>query len=154
MTLLTDEVRSWLGREEVFEAPEPFSGAEFRYFALALGDENPRWQQGEAPPTFICESSQYMRSRRDLMAGGHHWDLPIADCRMVRGGHEYEFGRPLRAGDRLRVTWRLVGIEEKMSSSGAPMLIVSSEARFESGGELLAVNRESIIYQSLEGGAT
>lgn len=152
MSLLSPEVRAWLGREEVFEAPEAFSGAEFRYFALAVGDDNPRWQQGEAPPTFVCESSQYLRTRADLLAGGHHWDLPITGCRLLRGGHEYEFGRPLRAGDRLKVTWRITGFEEKTASTGADMLIVTSEATYQDQrGERLAVNRETLIYQALSG---
>jgi hypothetical protein len=147
-TLLSDEVRAQVGREVTYTAPEPLSAAAFRYFALAIGDENPRWRQGAAPPTFICESVAYLDSRADLLRGGHHWDLPVSGCRELRGGHEYEFFRPVRAGDHVQVTWRITDITEKTSSSGKAMLIVTSEAAYSTtAGEPLAVNRETLIYQ-------
>ncbi len=148
MTLLNDDLRSHIGREVTYTAPEPLSGAAFRYFAIAVGDDNPRWRAGTAPPTFICESNQYLDSREDLIAGGHHWDLPVAGCRLLRGGNEYEFFRPVRAGDHITVTWRIVDMHERHSSSGKAMLFVTSEARYRTeAGEPLATNRETLIYQ-------
>ena len=148
--LLTDEVRQWLGRERSYVAPEAFNGAEFRYFAMAIGDDNPRWRQGEAPPTFVCESAQYLDSIEGLLEGGHHWDLPIENCRQIRGGHEYEFHRAVRTNDRLHVTWQIVDMSEKRSSAGTDMLFVISEATYrDQAGELLATNRETIIYQAI-----
>jgi hypothetical protein len=150
VTLLTDEVREQIGREVAYTAPEPLSAAAFRYFAIAVGDDNPRWRHGVASPTFVCESNQYLDSRADLVAGGHHWDLPVSGCRQLRGGHEYEFFRPVRAGDHLMVTWRIADIQERTSSSGKAMLIVSSEADYRTtSGEPLARNRETLIYQQL-----
>lgn len=147
-TLLTDEVRAHLGREVTYTAPEPLSAAAFRYFALAVGDDNPRWRQGVAPPTFICESVQYLDSRGDLLRGGHHWDLPVSGCRELRGGHEYELFRPVREGDHLSVTWRITDLAGRRSASGKAMLIVTSEASYRTlAGEQLAVNRETLIYQ-------
>lgn len=146
-TLLTDDVRAWIGREATYTAPEPLSVAAFRYFAMAIGDDNPRWRTGEAPPTFVCESNQYLDARAQLLAGGHLWDLPLNGCRVVRGGHEYEFERPLRGGDHVRVTWRIADMLERRSSSGKSMLLVTSEARYETvEGEPLAINRETLIY--------
>lgn len=149
-SLLTEEVRAHLGREVTYTAPEPLSAAAFRYFALAVGDENPRWREGVAPPTFICESVQYLDSRQELLRGGHSWELPVPDgCRLLRGGHEYELFRPVRAGDHVRVTWRIADLAERTSSSGRPMLIVTSEATYTTvEGEPLARNRETLIYQA------
>ena len=148
MTLLNDDLRSHIGREVTYTAPEPLSGAAFRYFAIAVGDDNPRWRASTAPPTFICESNQYLDSREDLIAGGHHWDLPVTGCRVLRGGNEYEFFRPVRAGDHITVTWRIVDMHERHSSSGKAMLFVTSEARYRTkAGEPLATNRETLIYQ-------
>ena len=148
MTLLNDDLRSHIGREVTYTAPEPLSGAAFRYFAIAVGDDNPRWRADTAPPTFICESNQYLDSREDLIAGGHHWDLPVTGCRLLRGGNEYEFFRPVRAGDHITVTWRIVDMQERQSSSGEAMLIVTSEASYRTtAGEPLATNRETLIYQ-------
>jgi hypothetical protein len=146
--LLTPKVSAVIGQEETFTAPEPFSGSEFRYFAMALGDDNPRWRSGEAPPTFVCESSQYLDNRNDLLQGGHRWNLPVTGSRVIRGGNEYEFHRPVRAGDRLTVTWRLRDLQEKTGSGGEPLLIVLSEAEYrDQSGELLASNLETLIYR-------
>lgn len=148
--LLSDEVRRHIGREVTYTAPEPLSAAAFRYFAMAVGDDNPLWRQGVAPPTFICDSNQYLDSRADLLSGGHHWELPVSGCRQLRGGHEYEFFRPVRAGDRVTVTWRIEDMVERQSASGLSMLIVTSVARYATTeGEELALNRETLIYQEL-----
>ena len=41
MTLLTDELKSWIGREAHYPAREEFGRASIRYFALAMRDDNP-----------------------------------------------------------------------------------------------------------------
>ena len=40
-TYITDELRSWIGREATYTAPEELGQASIRYFAMALGDDNP-----------------------------------------------------------------------------------------------------------------
>lgn len=149
MSLLTPELQALIGREVVFTAPEPLSRSAFRYFALALGDDNPRWRDGEAPPTFVVESLQHLDDRDALLRGGEVWGIEVPGTRALRGGHEYEFHRPVREGDRITVTWRIAEVEEKLSGSGAQMLIVHSEASYRADGELLALNRETVVYQEL-----
>jgi hypothetical protein len=39
--LLTEELRGWIGREVSYAAPEEIGRASIRYFALAIGDDNP-----------------------------------------------------------------------------------------------------------------
>jgi N-terminal half of MaoC dehydratase len=105
-----------------------------------------------APPTFVCETNQYAhRQPNDDGYIGHSWELPITGCRMVRGGHDYEFFRPVVPSDRITVTWRLENISERVSSGGTPMLIVLAAATYTNQhGERLARNRETLIYQPLE----
>ena len=70
---------------------------------------------------------------------------------MIRGGHEYEFFRRVLPDDRICVTWRLEEISEHKSSRGGSMLVVISSATYASkSGELLARNRETLIFQPLE----
>jgi hypothetical protein len=70
---------------------------------------------------------------------------------MIRGGHDYEFFRPVLPEDRISVTWRLEDISEHRSSRGGSMLIVISAATYSNQrGELLARNRETLIFQPLE----
>jgi acyl dehydratase len=163
LALLTDEVKQWIGREFNYTAPEEIGRASIRYFALAIGDDNRLYFDDEyaraaghfgviAPPTFICETNQYAHRQPNADGYiGHWWDLPITGCRMIRGGHEYEFFRPVRPEDRISVNWRLEDISEHSSSRGGTILIVIAAATFSNQlGEMLASNRETLIFQPLE----
>ena len=162
-TLLTDEVRAWIGRETRYTAPDSLGRASFRYFALAVGDKEAVYVDRDAaraagyddviaPPTFVCETNQYLhRPPDDEGYIGHSWNLPVEGCRMIRGGHDYTFGRPVGPDDVLTVTWRIDDIVEKVSSSGLAMLLVTSTATFEAqDGAFLARNRETMIYQQVK----
>jgi N-terminal half of MaoC dehydratase len=70
---------------------------------------------------------------------------------MIRGEHDYEFFRRALPEDRINVTWRLEDISEHRSWRGGSMLIVISAATYSNQrGELLARNRETLIFQPLE----
>jgi hypothetical protein len=160
-TLLTDEVRAWIGRRVTYNAPEPVGHASLRYFARAVGDDDPihvdeaaarasGYPGVVAPPTMICESIQYMDSPRDEEGYiGHIWRLPVQGCRRLRGGCEYEFVRPLTPDVILSVEWLLSDIVEKPSSSrGGTMLLATSVVSFrDQSGELLATSTETTIFQ-------
>ena len=164
MTMLTPEVRAFVGREAVYTAPEELGRASIRYFALAIGGDDRLYTDDAyarangypsvvAPPTLVCETSQYVRATPDADGYvGHRWDLPLGNVRVVRGGNEYEFHRPVRPEDRITARWRIASIEEKTSRRGTPMLVVVSEVAYtDAHGELLATNRETNIYQPREG---
>ena len=66
MSLLTDEVRALVGRTATYTAPEPLGRAAIRYFATAVGDDNPAYLSGDvAPPTLVCETNQFTGLPRD-----------------------------------------------------------------------------------------
>src|SRR5690606_29500170 len=67
MSLLTDELKSWIGREAHYSAHEELGRASIRYFALALGDDDRLYVDDGyareagypsliAPPTLVCET--------------------------------------------------------------------------------------------------
>lgn len=160
MSLLTDEIRAWIGREAVYEAPEELGRASIRAFARAVGDENPLYTDDAfarahghpsviAPPTLICETNQFIARAPDEHGySGHLWDLPITGCRLIRGGNAYTFARAVLPTDRVTVRWLLHSIEERTSSKGARMLIVTSVVTYTNqDGELLADNTETLIYE-------
>ncbi len=127
-----------------------------------MDDENPLYRDEAyaqeagypsviAPPTLICETCQYAH-RRPSESGyiGHEWHLPIADCRMIRAGNEYEFVRPVLPKDRISVTWTLEDIVERRSSRGGTQLFINSVGRYkDAAGEVVAINRETIVYQPM-----
>lgn len=162
MTLLTEELKSWIGREAHYPAREELGRASIRYFALALGDDNPLYvddayakQAGYpsviAPPTLVCETCQYAHQAPNADGYiGHEWRLPVPNARLVRAGNDYEFMRPVLPTDRVSVTWTLESIVEKPASRGGTQLFVSSVARYrDAQGEIVAINRETIVYQPL-----
>jgi acyl dehydratase len=162
MALLTEELKSWIGREARYPAREELGRASIRYFALAVDDDNPLYlddayakQAGYpsliAPPTLICESCQYAHQAPNAEGYlGHEWHLPVPNTRLVRAGNDYEFMRPVLPTDRISVTWTLENIVEKASSRGGTQLFVSSVGRYrDAKGEVVAVNRETIVYQPL-----
>jgi acyl dehydratase len=163
LSLLTEELKRWIGSQYNYTAPEEIGRASIRYFALAIGDDNPLYFDDEyaraagyegviAPPTFICETNQYAHRQPNADGYiGHSWDLPLSGCRMIRGGHQYEFLQPVKPADRIHVNWRLEDISEHNSSRGGTMLVVSAVAAFSNqNGEKLASNRETLIFQPLD----
>jgi len=162
VALLTEELRSWIGREAHYPAREELGRASIRYFALATGDDNPLYvddvyarQAGYpsviAPPTLVCETCQYAHQAPNADGYiGHAWPLPLPVSRMIRAGNDYEFMRPVLPSDRISVTWTLESIVEKSSSRGGTQLFVTSVARYRDGaGGIVAVNREIVVYQPL-----
>lgn len=162
MALLTDELRSCIGREAHYPAREELGRASIRYFALAMGDPNPLYVDDDyarkhgypsliAPPTLIVETCQYAHQAPNADGYlGHEWHLPVPNTRLIRAGNDYEFMRPILPTDRICVTWTLEDIAEKPSSRGGTQLFVSSVARYrDAQGELVAVNRETIVLQPL-----
>ncbi|MEQ9639821.1 MAG: MaoC family dehydratase N-terminal domain-containing protein [Alphaproteobacteria bacterium] len=163
MALLTDELKSWIGREVVYPAREPLSRASIRHFALALDDANPLYTDRDAaraagyrdviaPPTLVCETCQFSNARPGENGYiGHEWDLPVDNVRMIRAGHDYSFERPVHPDDEITATWTLANIEEKPSRRGGTQLYVTSEVRYENqAGELLATNVELVVLQPIE----
>ncbi len=162
MTLLTDEVRSHIGREVHYPAREPLGRASIRYYAIALAPENPNplyfddgyaraagYPSVIAPPTLIFDSCQYAQRPPEARGYfGHSWDLPVRDCVSIRVGNEYEIYRPILPDDWISVTWKLDDIVERSSSRGGTQLFVSSTVRFfAQGQELVAINRERTALQ-------
>ena len=163
MTMLTDELKSWIGREARYSAPEELGRASIRYFALALGDDNPLYVDDDyaraaghrsvvAPPTLVCETCQYGAGPPgDNGYIGHEWDLPIDNVRLIRAGNDYEFTRPVYPDDRITVTWTLADIEERPARRGGTQLFVTSIGVYENqDGDRLATNRETIVLQPRE----
>ncbi len=164
MALLSDALRSWIGRTATYPAREELGRASIRYFALALGDDNPLYVDDEyaraaghrsviAPPTLVCETCQYAHQPPNASGYiGHEWDLPIAGVRLIRVGHDYEFTRPVYPDDRISVTWTLADIVERPSRRGGTQLFLTSVAVYQNqDGERLATNRETVVLQPLAG---
>ena len=161
-SLLTDALLSRVGEVRVYQAPEELGNAAIRYFALAVGDENPLYTDNEyarsygyggviAPPTLVCETNQYSNLQQsDDGYAGHSWNLEVPETVALRGGNEYEFIVPVNPSDVLTVTWKIVDMQEQKTRSGEQMIVVTSEANYvNQHGVLLVRNREALIFKAL-----
>jgi acyl dehydratase len=161
--LLTDAVKAFIGTEAHYPAREELGRASIRYFALALGDDDPLYvdddyakQAGHpsviAPSTLICETCQYAHRSPDPNGYiGHEWHLPLGECRILRAGNDYEFFRPVLPSDRISATWKMVDIVERNSSRGGSQLFVTTLVTYrDAADEIVATNRETMVYQPLE----
>jgi len=159
MSLLSEDIKALVGREVSYTAPEELGRAAIRYFALAVGDDNPLYTDDAyarrhghdgviAPPTLICETNQYANLRRDADGyAGHAWRLDIPGTRLVRGGNAYRFHRHVRSDDVITVTWRIDEVTERTGAGGRSMLVITSTAVYtDQGGEPLATNTETLLY--------
>lgn len=120
-----------------------------RHYALGIADLNPLWRDEEygrrsrhgtviAPPTFpysvILPSMAVWQDAlvRFSQERGVAWT-------MTYGGTSWDFGRPIRLGDRIHATARLVGAEIKRSRSAGRSVILTGEVCYWSAeAELLA----------------
>jgi acyl dehydratase len=163
MSWLTEQLRARIGETRIYAAPEELGRASIRYFARAIGDDNPLYTDDAfarahgfdgviAPPTLIFETNQYAASvaRDDEGFAGHRWDLELPGTRQVRGGNTYEWHRAVRPSDVITASWTLQDMAERTTRDGNPMLVVTSRAEYTNqDGELLATNEEQIIFVGL-----
>jgi len=120
-------------------------------FAKAVRDDNPAHRdraaaeaQGfagiPAPLTFVAVSAHW-RSGSNPLA---EQDLDLT--RTLHGESEWEYARPLLAGEELTVHQELAGIEEKQGRRGGTLRIYTLENRYEdASGQTVVTERWRLI---------
>ena len=106
-------------------------------FARALGDPNPLYVDASAaargpfggvvaPPTYpIAFMTQAMAGGMDTFL-----ELGLNFMTLVHGEQEFEYRRPIRAGETLTLTGRIADIYEKTGGSGTlDFVVLETEAR-------------------------
>jgi acyl dehydratase len=121
-------------------------------FARALGDPNPLYSDPEAaarsefggivaPPTYpIAFMTQAMAGGLDTFL-----ELGLDFMTLVHGEQEFEYVRPIRAGETLTLAGRIADIYEKTGSSGTlDFVVLETEAR-DAAGRPVFVSRNTLI---------
>ncbi len=156
-TNVVEQYRHLIGAEYVFTAPEEVGRASIRKFALAIGDMNPVYidrhaaAQGPygdvvAPPTFVCETTQYFRGDIDDQ-GGFTDRVPLPARQAIRAGNEYIFHRPLRPDDIITARWKVRDVSEKTGRTGPLLFVLMDITYMNQHGDLLAENHETLAYR-------
>ena len=147
-SVITGEIKKLLNKETepvVYHIDSQW----LKRFAEAMDDPNPLWQDEEyagqtryggviAPPTFPC-SLRCDALRKQLAEMDH----PLK--KLVNASSELELFKPIRVGDTITVTDKLVDATEREGSKGK-MLVLTNEVTYKNQfGEVVAISRESAI---------
>ena len=120
-------------------------------FARAVLNESAEHSKPDAvaPPTFP-QTLSFWRMRQPRPGTGGGGGGEARDMRRVlHGEQEFEYVRPLRAGDVLTATSKIVDEYEKEGKRGGTMRFVVSETQFrDASGEVVAYSRGTSIVTS------
>jgi hydroxyacyl-ACP dehydratase HTD2-like protein with hotdog domain len=143
-SLITDQIRSWIGRETSPWTIE-VSRLDVQRFAVATDDLNPLYLDEEkakqsvyggliAPPLFYMAPLTEPKPESELRPDGLPYEgkFPIPPTplpRLMDGGTEIEFFQPIRVGDVLTGRSKIVDLYQKEGRSG-PLIFVVRETTF------------------------
>jgi len=112
-------------------------------FADALGDENPRYRGPDAiaPPTYpIAFMTQAMSGGMETFL-----ELGLNFMTLVHGEQEFEYVRPVRAGETLTLKGRIADVYEKVGSSGTLDFVVLETEAADAAGKPVFYSRNILI---------
>lgn len=143
----------WIGTTS---EPRRFSieRGHFQRFAEAIGDDHPLYFDEEvaensphrgllAPPTFptIFRMSHPLFEHEDFEPG-----------RILHGEQEYEYRRPLRAGETVWCQNELVELDERKTRAGRMSRIVMEMTATDVNRQTIVVARRTLLYRHDLGG--
>jgi len=160
--LVTDEIRSWIGRETPPWTLE-VSRLDIKRFAVATDDLNPLYMDEErarqsrygsliAPPLFYMAPLTDPVPESALRADGLPYEgkFPIPPTplpRLMDGGTEIEFFVPIRAGDTLTGRCKITDIYQKEGRSG-PLIFVARETTYTNQkGEVVLIEKGTAVLR-------
>ena len=142
--------RSLIGRESEPAVHEVEKGA-IRRFAEALGDPNPVYVDEAAaraagfpalvaPATFAVALTSNERFRHSLDLGTRS---------ILHSEQQFEYARPIVAGDRITVRSKVADVQERAGASG-PMdvIVVEDEGRDDAGGLVFRARATLILRRA------
>jgi acyl dehydratase len=114
-----------------------------REFAKAVKDESPAYRGDApvAPPTFLMTIAHWIG---DL--GQTRSAVKLDFRRLLHGEQDFEYVKPIRAGDVLTFRSRTKDVFEKQGKRGGKMLFIIGETEYKNQrGEVVAYTRNTAI---------
>ncbi len=147
-TLLTDDIRAWIGRTEPPQRIEVTRRDIIKY-SLATEQQQPRYLNGdEAPPMFLFGADRPLTALADLGPDGLRRDSllpPLPLKRVMAGGIKQRYHRALVPGDVLSIKRTVSDIFEKQGASGALIFVVYDIEVRDAAGELVMQETQTRI---------
>jgi 3-methylfumaryl-CoA hydratase len=139
MALLTEEHKAWIGTQEPPITIE-VSRRDIQKYAAATQQQQAKYLRGdEAPPMIIfnlfSEIPQLDELRPDGLARGSSQGPKLPLKRVMAGGTEIRQHKPIRPGDVLTGTRRVVDLFEKEGRTGPLIFTVRELAITDAAGE-------------------
>ena len=145
-SVITDEMKAAVGVESEPSVYE-IERSSIRRWAEAIGDDNPLYRDEEyarskgyrsivAPPGFIA---QYAFPVKAGGGGRRGFNSPFS--RNLNGGNEYEFFKPVQAGDTITSTSKLAQLFERDGRMGKMLFSISETTYKNQDGETVAKAR-------------
>ena len=149
-SMVSDEARSWIGRSQPPIHME-VTRRDIQKYAVATEQRQQKFLDGdEAPPMFLFGLLRPIVPLDGLGTDGIARDGFLPDFplkRIMAGGTEMTYHRPLRPGDKLIATKTLADIQEKQGGSG-PLIFVSYDLTVETeDGEVVVEERSTRIIR-------
>ena len=153
--MLSEEVSKFIGKAEDVRIFEMEKGA-IKRFADAVDDQNPLYWDEEyarnsrygsiiAPPGFF--GWPIKRTKGVLTFSAIREELIVALAksgysRLLDGGIQYEFFKPVRAGDTLTASSIIKDIVERGGQTGKTAFVITETTYINQNGDLVAKVRE------------
>ena len=138
--------KDMIGRE-LSTGSATIDGEHVAAFAAALGDPNPAYRGpgATAPLTYpIAFMTQAMSGGMDTFL-----ELGLNFMTLVHGEQEFEYRRPLRVGETLRLTSRVGDVYEKTGSSGTLDFVVLETEAKDTAGTPVFFSRNTLISKRI-----
>ncbi|RLC95087.1 MAG: hypothetical protein DRI39_00985 [Chloroflexi bacterium] len=107
-----------------------------RLLCDCIGDHSPRWKD-TAPPAMIITAM--------VSGGAMSLGIPIPYKRSVAAGADWDFFKPIKAGDTLYTTHEFYEVQDKSSEKGPRALMVYKSTHKNQNGELVAISTNTIM---------
>ena len=151
-SVITDEMKAKIGLESGTSVYEIDRSA-IRRWAEAIGDPNPLYRDEEyarskgyrdiiAPPGFIAQYGFPVKHIADGNGGGH---FQSPSEKSLNGGNEYEFFKPIQAGDTIMSKISLAELRERDGRMGKMLIAISEQTFRNQDGEIVAKSRSTGI---------
>jgi len=161
-SLITDEIRAWIGRQAPPWTIE-VTALDVKRFAVATDDANPLYTDAEcaqhsrhggliAPPLFYMAPLTDPVPEDELRPDGLPYEgrFPIPPTplpRLMDGGTDIEFFVPIRVGDTLTARSTIVDIYQKEGRSGPLIFVVRETTYTNQKDEVVVIEKGSSILR-------
>ena len=155
-TILTAEVRAWIGRTSALTPlPEEISASDVRRYIEATGDSNPLWSDDEAaraagyrgcivPPMLLTELIWRLKTS-ELGRFTDRVPLPEAYSDTRNADNELEWFAPVHIGERISIRHRIADIVARAGRAGLGVYITRETEYVRDSGELVARVKQTIV---------